>query len=152
MRLLIRPLGLRVIPLIVLDGALVYGSYAGALLLRFDGDVPARSWTEFWQVTPFIAAGYVAANFIFGIYHSAWKYRGMSDLSPLAVPARLLRRRRPEDGGYPHTRRARGRRPPRHPGPRPAPQHRRGRPRDVPDLAGQLQRAARPLQEGRRFG
>ena len=85
MRLLIRPLGLRIIPLIVLDVALVYGSYAGALLLRFDGDVPARSWTEFWQVTPFIAAGYVAANFIFGIYHSAWKYGGMRDLSHLAI-------------------------------------------------------------------
>jgi FlaA1/EpsC-like NDP-sugar epimerase len=85
MRLLIRPLGLRIIPLIVLDVALVYGSYAAALLLRFDGNVRAESWTEFWQVTPVIAAGYVAANFIFGIYHSAWKYGGMRDLSHLAI-------------------------------------------------------------------
>jgi FlaA1/EpsC-like NDP-sugar epimerase len=85
MRLQIRPLSLRVIPLVLLDVAVVYGSYAGALLLRFDGDVPALSWTEFWQVTPVIAAGYVAANFIFGIYHSAWKYGGVRDLSHLAM-------------------------------------------------------------------
>lgn len=50
MRLLIRPLSLRVIPLVLLDVAVVYASYAGALLLRFDGDVPAKSWDVFWQV------------------------------------------------------------------------------------------------------
>jgi FlaA1/EpsC-like NDP-sugar epimerase len=83
--MLIRPLRLRVIPLVLLDVALVYGSYAGALLLRFDGEVPAQSWREFWQVAPAVAAGYVAANFIFGIYHSAWKYGGMRDLSRLAM-------------------------------------------------------------------
>src|SRR3989304_5189137 len=68
MRLLIRPLSLRVIPLVLLDVAVVFGSYAGALLLRFDGDVPALSWTEFWTGTPAPAAGYVAADFIFGVY------------------------------------------------------------------------------------
>ncbi len=85
MRLLTRSLRLRIIPLILLDVALVYGSYAGALLLRFDADVPASSWTEFWQVTPAVAAGYVAANFIFGIYHSAWQYGGIRDLFYLAM-------------------------------------------------------------------
>ena len=84
MRLLIRPLSLRVIPLVLVDVAVVYGSYAGALLLRFDGEVPSPSWTEFWQVTPAIAAGYIAANFIFGVYHSAWKYGGVRDLFYLA--------------------------------------------------------------------
>ena len=64
---------------------IVYACYAGALLLRFDGAVPAQSWTEFWKVTPVVAAGYVAANFIFGIYHSAWKYGGVRDLSQLAM-------------------------------------------------------------------
>src|SRR3972149_10376042 len=68
-RSVLRPLSPRVIPLVVLDAAVVYGGYAGALLLRFDADVPARSWTEFWQVTPFVAAAYVAANSIFCLYH-----------------------------------------------------------------------------------
>jgi len=85
MRLLTRPLSLRVIPLILIDVAVVFGSYAAALLLRFDGNVRAESWTEFWQVTPIVAVGYVAANFIFGVYHSAWKYGGVRDLSYLAM-------------------------------------------------------------------
>lgn len=78
-------LGYRVIPLIVLDVAAVYGAYAGALLLRFDGNVPADSWRVFLQVAPAIAAGYVAANFIFGVYHAAWKYGGIRDLFYLAM-------------------------------------------------------------------
>ena len=61
----------RVIPYVVLDLAAVFGSYAGALLLRFDGDVPAESWRVFFQVSPAIAAGFVAANFVFGVYHAA---------------------------------------------------------------------------------
>ncbi len=75
----------RVLPLIALDLATVYGSYAGALLLRFDGNVPGDSWTVFWQVSPAIAAGYVAANFIFGVYHAAWKYGGIRDLFYLGM-------------------------------------------------------------------
>ena len=69
----------------MLDVAAVFGSYAGALLLRFDGDVPATSWSTFWQVTPAIAAGYVAANFVFGVYHAAWKYGGVRDLFYLSM-------------------------------------------------------------------
>ncbi len=74
-----------IVPLVVLDVAAVYGSYAGALLLRFDGSVPADSWRVFWQVSPALAAGYVAANFIFGVYHAAWKYGGIRDLFSLAL-------------------------------------------------------------------
>lgn len=76
--------------LVALDVAAVYGSYAGALLLRFDGDVPARSWETYLQVCPAIAAAYVAANFLFGIYHTAWKYGGIRDLFYLAVAVALV--------------------------------------------------------------
>lgn len=85
MRLLTQHFSFRVIPLVVLDVAVVFGSYAGALLLRFDGDVPSASWAVLVQVTPVIAAGYVAANFIFGLYHAAWKYGGIRDLFYLAM-------------------------------------------------------------------
>jgi FlaA1/EpsC-like NDP-sugar epimerase len=85
MRLLTQRSSYRVIPLVVLDVAVVSASYAGALLLRFDGDVPAASWTALLQVTPVIAACYVAANFIFGVYHASWKYGGMRDLFYLAI-------------------------------------------------------------------
>lgn len=90
MRLLRRPLNSRVIPLALLDVAVVYGSYAGALLLRFDGDVPAGSWSTFWQVTPAVAVGYVVANFLFGVYHSEWKYGSVRDLLYLAVAVALV--------------------------------------------------------------
>lgn len=79
------PLSLRVIPFVLVDIAAVYGSYAGALLLRFDADVSADSWSAFWQVTPAVAAGYVAANFLLGVYHSEWKYGSVRDLLYLAV-------------------------------------------------------------------
>jgi len=75
----------RVLPLMAVDVAAVYGSYAGALLLRFDGEVPGASWTIYWQLAPAVAAGYVAANLIFGVYHAAWKYGGIRDLFYLSM-------------------------------------------------------------------
>lgn len=75
----------RVLPFVVLDVAAVYGSYAGALLLRFDGNVPSDSWRVLWQVAPAIAAGFVVANLIFGVYQAAWKYGGVRDLLYLAM-------------------------------------------------------------------
>ena len=75
----------RVLPFVVLDVAAVYGSYAGALLLRFDGSVPGDSWRVFWQVAPAIAVAFVAANLVFGVYHAAWKYGGVRDLYVLAM-------------------------------------------------------------------
>src|SRR3972149_6885076 len=90
MRPLIRPLSLRVIPLVLLDVAVVYGSYAGALLLRFDGDVPAKSWDVFWQVAPIVAVGYVLADLLFGVYHTEWKYGGVRDLFNLATAGILV--------------------------------------------------------------
>ncbi len=75
----------RVLPFLVLDVAAVYGSYAGALLLRFDGSVPGESWRVFWQVAPVIAFAFVAANLVFGVYHAAWKYGGIRDLYFLAM-------------------------------------------------------------------
>ncbi len=85
MRVLSWRSSLRFAPLVLLDVVAVYGSYAGALLLRFDGNVPGDSWTAFWQVTPAIAAGYVGVNFIVGVYHAAWKYGGVRDLFYLGM-------------------------------------------------------------------
>ena len=80
----------RVLPLLVLDVVAVYGSYAGALLLRFDGDVPGDSWEVFWVVAPAVAAGYVAANIFFGVYQAAWKYGGVRDLFYLGAAVTLV--------------------------------------------------------------
>ncbi len=85
MRLLKWSLFARVFPFVVLDVAAVYGSYAGALLLRFDGSVPGDSWRVFWQVTPAIAVAFVAGNLVFGVYHTAWKYGGVRNFYFLAM-------------------------------------------------------------------
>ena len=90
MRPLLRPLSLRVVPLILLDLGVVFASYAGALLLRFDGEVPAKSWDTFWQVAPVVALGYVLANLLFGVYHTEWKYGGVRDLFNLATAVVLV--------------------------------------------------------------
>ncbi len=82
--------GLRMLPLVVLDVIAVYASYAGALLLRFDGEVPGASWDVFWRVAPAVAAGYVAANVIFGVYQAAWKYGGVRDLFYLGAAVTLV--------------------------------------------------------------
>lgn len=85
MRLLKQRLSPRLVPLIMLDVAAVYGGYAGALLLRFDGAVPADSWRVLWLVAPAIAAAYVAANLAVGVYHAAWQYGAVRDLFYLGV-------------------------------------------------------------------
>jgi FlaA1/EpsC-like NDP-sugar epimerase len=90
MRLIGWPRSWSVIPLVFLDIVAVYGSYAGALLLRFDGDVGGDSWEVYWKVAPFIAAGYVFANFLFGVYNAAWKYGGIRDLISLMLAVSLV--------------------------------------------------------------
>lgn len=84
------PRNASIIFLVLLDVAAVYGSYAGALLLRFDGEVPRDSWEAFLWIAPAIAGGYVLANFLTGVYHTAWKYGGIRDLFNLASAVVLV--------------------------------------------------------------
>ncbi len=76
---------LRLVPLLLLYAAVVVASYAAALALRFDGDVPAKSIQFFAAVAPFIAASYVLGNIFFRIYRTSWKYAGMADALNLAL-------------------------------------------------------------------
>jgi FlaA1/EpsC-like NDP-sugar epimerase len=80
----------RVLPLVLVDVVAVYGSYAGALLLRFDGEVSGASWEVYWKIAPAVAAAYVLANFLFGVYHAAWKYGGVRDLLYLMLAVSLV--------------------------------------------------------------
>jgi FlaA1/EpsC-like NDP-sugar epimerase len=82
--------GLSALPLVLLDIAAVCGSYAGALLLRFDGEVSGASWEAYWKIAPAVAAAYVAANLLFGVYHAAWKYGGIRDLFSLGLAVTLV--------------------------------------------------------------
>jgi len=73
------------LPVLLLDAAIVAASYAAALALRFDGDVPGESVRFFAQAAPLIVAAHLVANFLFRIYRTSWKYAGMLDAVNIAV-------------------------------------------------------------------
>jgi FlaA1/EpsC-like NDP-sugar epimerase len=66
------------------DVAIVALAYIGALAIRFDGEPPAESWRTLAFVFPAIAAAYVIANSLTGIYRTAWQYGGIPDVLNLA--------------------------------------------------------------------
>ena len=75
----------RILPVVALDACIVVASYAAALALRFDGDVPSESIRFFAVAAPFIAASYLAGNVLFRIYRTSWKYAGIVDALNLAL-------------------------------------------------------------------
>lgn len=75
----------RVLPVLLLDGGVVLASYAAALALRFDGDVPAESVEFFGTAAWFIALAYVVSFVFFGVYRTSWKYAGLVDAFNLAL-------------------------------------------------------------------
>jgi len=81
---------LRRLPAIGTDAAIVLGSYALALALRFDGNVPSESWAWFSWAVPIIALGYIFANTVFGVYRTAWQYGGTLDAVYLGLAVILV--------------------------------------------------------------
>jgi len=81
---------LRRLPAIGTDAAIVLGSYALALALRFDGSVPGESWAWFSWAVPIIALGYIFANTVFGVYRTAWQYGGTLDAVYLGLAVSLV--------------------------------------------------------------
>lgn len=75
---------LRLARTLLLDAAVVLACYLAALLLRFDGRVPAASRDNLDTVAPLIIVAYLAANYVFGIYRTAWQYGGLADVLSLA--------------------------------------------------------------------
>src|SRR3989304_5510193 len=71
--------GLRLLPVPPPPALRVVASYAAALALRFDGDVPRESMVFFGQVIAVIILAYLTGNYFFGIYRTAWQYAGLSD-------------------------------------------------------------------------
>jgi FlaA1/EpsC-like NDP-sugar epimerase len=79
----------RILPVLALDALLVIASYSAALALKFDGDVPRVTMVFFGQVMVFIVLAYVAGNYFFGIYRTAWQYASMADAVILAFSVGL---------------------------------------------------------------
>src|SRR5262249_14021983 len=59
-------------------------SYALALSLKFDGDVPSESWRQLAWAGPLIAFAYILAYQAFGVYRTAWQYGSVRDAVYLA--------------------------------------------------------------------
>jgi FlaA1/EpsC-like NDP-sugar epimerase len=76
---------LRLLPVLLLDAAIVLAAYAAALALRFDGDVPSDSINFFLKAAPFIAGAHLVGNVLFRIYRTSWKYAGIVDAFNLAL-------------------------------------------------------------------
>jgi FlaA1/EpsC-like NDP-sugar epimerase len=70
---------------LLLDAAIIAAAYAGALALRFDGEIPRESVIFFAQAARVIVAAHLIGNFLFRIYRTSWKYAGMLDAVNLGV-------------------------------------------------------------------
>jgi FlaA1/EpsC-like NDP-sugar epimerase len=70
---------------LVLDVGIVIVSYAVALSLKFDGNVPAESWQQLAWAGPLIAFAYILAYQSFGVYRTAWQYGSVRDAFILAL-------------------------------------------------------------------
>ncbi len=75
----------RLIFTLLLDVGIVIGSYALALYLKFDGNVPGESWRQLAWAGPLIAFAYIVSYQIFGVYKTAWQYGSVRDALLLAV-------------------------------------------------------------------
>jgi FlaA1/EpsC-like NDP-sugar epimerase len=58
----------------------VLASAAAALLLRFDGAVPASAWSAFRALAPWFVALSLLGFLASGLYHGSWRYAGTASL------------------------------------------------------------------------
>jgi FlaA1/EpsC-like NDP-sugar epimerase len=79
----------RAVGAMALDLVVVCLAYAAALLLRFDADVPRENLDFTVRVVPLIAAVYIAANLLFGVYRTVWAYGSLGDILALLRPVVL---------------------------------------------------------------
>ncbi len=54
--------------------AVLQAAFLASLLLRFEGDIPARYWTGYLQVAPVFTALSLIGFFLAGLYHGLWRY------------------------------------------------------------------------------
>ncbi len=55
-------------------GVLIHASYLISLLLRFEGDVPARYWVGYLALAPVFTVLSLAGYALAGLYQSLWRY------------------------------------------------------------------------------
>ncbi len=65
---------------VALDIVVLAIAFSAALMLRFDGDVPAENTTFVLQLFPLIALAFIATNLAFGVYRTVWTYGSIGDV------------------------------------------------------------------------
>ncbi len=65
---------------VLLDLSLVFVSYLGAYLLKFEGALTGPFLTQFTQSLPFVIALKLAALLLLGAYGGAWRYVGLPEI------------------------------------------------------------------------
>jgi FlaA1/EpsC-like NDP-sugar epimerase len=67
------------VPLVLLDASVAILAYMLTLVLRFDGDVSAAYWDNFWTFIPAAAAVHLTSNYVFGLYGQMWRYASVHE-------------------------------------------------------------------------
>jgi FlaA1/EpsC-like NDP-sugar epimerase len=80
----------RDIPLVLMDATVVVAAYLVALVLRFEGRVPAEYWRNFWILIPAAVLGYLYINLAFGLYGQMWRYASMREARRLLAAALVV--------------------------------------------------------------
>jgi len=72
---------IRILLLAVIDAALVNIAFYGALLLRFDGDIPNNFIDNYIMMAPIFTVILLASFFAFGLYNRLWQYASIGELA-----------------------------------------------------------------------
>ena len=76
--------------LVVTDGLLLAASLLVALVLRYEGSVPAAPWAEFVRVLPFVVVLAVVGNAAWGLYGHVWKHASILEARRLLLAGTVV--------------------------------------------------------------
>lgn len=77
----------RALPLILSDAFAVLLSFFIALVLRFDGRIPAQYLVSFGGSIPAVILLYCVINYLFGLYRRLWRYASAQEVSTTLTSA-----------------------------------------------------------------
>ena len=75
----------RDVPLILLDLGVAAAAYLVAMVLRFEGAVPGKYWSNFKAFAPAAALLHVLSNYVFGLYGQMWRYASVREARQLLM-------------------------------------------------------------------
>jgi FlaA1/EpsC-like NDP-sugar epimerase len=62
-----------------LDAAAIFCAYLVPLVLRYEGNVPARQWRQFLVFLPVALASQLLSNYVLGLYGQMWRYASVQE-------------------------------------------------------------------------